>query len=482
MTSASSGAEKAGAAAPGPGRAEPDNSAGLPILHVDLDAFFAEVERLADPALAGRPILVGGTGGRGVVASASYEARAAGVRSGMPLARALRLCPQAACIPPNFERYSAASQAARAVFESFTPLVEPISLDEAFLDVGGSTALFGTSAEIAQRVRDDVRRATRLECSVGVASSKTLAKLASVAAKPEATPGGAVPGLGVCVVPVAEEVRFLHALAVGALWGVGRVTSARLAEMGIETVGDLAAVPQAALAATLGNAHAAHLTALASGIDERPVVVGREAKSIGHEETFAVDIVDRAALRTRIVRLADAVSWRLRRSGLRGRTVHLKAKLPDFTLRTRAHTLRLAEPSIDTGGRIAAVALELLDRIELPAGVRLLGISVSRLEPPAGDAAAGDPAAGDASSGPTTRAGHSAHRDQQGLDFAVAVPEGSASGAPAAERSGTRLTVEAERRLAAAIDDIRERFGADAIRPGSGAGPGNRPRGPSSPA
>lgn len=422
----------------------------LPILHVDMDAFFAEVERLTDPSLIGRPVVVGGVGGRGVVASASYEARAMGVHSAMPIVQARRLCPSAAFVPPHFPRYSAASVKIREVFESFTPLVEPISLDEAFLDVSGAHGLFGSSARIAGKIRIAIAEATRLNCSVGVASTKTLAKLASTVAKPKATLHGTQPGAGVYVVPVKDQLRFLHALRVEVLWGVGKATMAHLERLGVVTVGDLAAVPVAALAEAVGRSHGAHLSQLASGIDDRPVEVGHTAKSMGHEETFDTDVADIAVMRTKIIQLSDAVAWRLRRAGLAGRNVQLKVKLADFTLHTRSKQLPAPEPATDMATRIAQIASDMLSQVDLgqvdlSQGVRLLGVSVTQLEP---------------ANTPT----------QLTLGFGI---QRSGRGDQRSGR-GDEQVLESERHLVAAVDDIRERFGGTAIGFGHGSGTANR--------
>jgi DNA polymerase IV len=231
------------------------------ILHVDLDAFYASVEVLENPQLEGKPVLVGGTGSRGVVAAASYEARRYGIPSAMPMARARRLCPQAVVLPPRFELYGAKSRAVKEIFAAFTPLIEPIALDEAFLDVTGAVRLFGDGAHIGAAIRARVRGETGLTASVGVARNKLLAKLASDDAKPD----------GMLVVDAGTELAFLHPHPVGRLWGVGPATLKRLERFGVETIGDLAAVPEASLVEALGKAHGHHLHELACGRDDRPV-------------------------------------------------------------------------------------------------------------------------------------------------------------------------------------------------------------------
>ena len=256
------------------------------ILHVDMDAFFVSVELRRRPELRGKPVVVGGTGPRGVVAAASYEARQFGVHSALPSAVARRRCPHAVFLPGDHALYSEVSAQVHEIFERYTPLVEPLAMDEAFLDVSGATRLFGDGARIAARIRSDVRDEVDLGCSVGVAPNKFLAKLASVAAKPRATPERVVPGRGVVEVVPGRELEFLHPLPVTRLWGVGPVTFSRLERLGIRTVGDLAELDERTLSGALGQGQATHLHALAWGRDERPVETDREAKSIGHEETY----------------------------------------------------------------------------------------------------------------------------------------------------------------------------------------------------
>ena len=336
------------------------------ILHVDLDAFYASVEVLENPALAGKPVLVGGTGPRGVVAAASYEARRFGIHSAMPMGRARRLCPQAIVLPPRFDLYGAKSRAVHEIFAAFTPVIEPIALDEAFLDVTGALRLFGTGAEIGAAIRARVRAKTGLTASVGVASNKLLAKLASDDAKPD----------GMLVVEPGSELAFLHPHPVGRLWGVGPATLARLERFGVETIGDLAALPEASLVDTLGRAHGHQLHELACGRDDRPVEPDRETKSIGQEETFPRDVADREALAREVRRMAERVGTRLRDHALTGRTVTLKVRFPDFRTITRSATL--PEP-FAVSSEIARQALALLDKVDTAGGVRLLGVSVSNL-------------------------------------------------------------------------------------------------------
>jgi len=338
------------------------------ILHVDLDAFYASVEVLADPTLAGRPVLVGGTGPRGVVAAASYEARRFGVHSAMPMARARRLCPQAVVLPPRFDAYAEVSARVQEIFRAFTPLVEPIALDEAFLDVTGSERLLGPGVEIGAAIRARVREDTGLAASVGIAATKLVAKLASEEAKPD----------GLLVVEPGTELAFLHPLPAGRLWGVGPATLRRLDRFGVQTVGDLAALPEATLVDALGRAAGHALHELAQGRDDRRVEPDREAKSIGQEETFPRDVHDREALRREARQMAERVGGRLRAKGLAGRTVTLKLRYPDFRTITRSAT---GPEPVAASAEIAALALALLDRVDLGAGVRLLGVSVRNLIP-----------------------------------------------------------------------------------------------------
>jgi DNA polymerase-4 len=340
-----------------------------PILHVDLDAFYASVEVLKDPSLAGEPVVVGGAGTRGVVMSASYEARTYGIRSAMPAVRARRLCPQAVFVPPDFEAYQAHSNRFREVLLSVTPLVEPISLDEAFLDVSGATRLFGQPEAIAAKVRRDVQQEVGVSCSVGVAPSKLLAKLASEAAKPD----------GLMVVP-ADGVRpFLDPLPVRALWGVGEKTGETLSRLGVRTVGDLARTPPSVLGRLIGDQHAGDLIGLANGRDERAVVPYEAPKSVSHEETFGRDLDDERELLREILALSQKVAARLREDGYRARTVTLKVRLANFTTLTRSRTL--SSPT-DVAADLYQVAAELFGALPgVRRRVRLLGVAATGLVP-----------------------------------------------------------------------------------------------------
>ena len=355
---------------PGPARS---------ILHVDMDAFFVAVELLDAPELRGRPVVVGGDGRRGVVAAASYEARRHGVHSAMPAALAARRCPDLVFLPGRYHRYAEVSRRIMALFTTDTPLVEPISLDEAFLDVTGARRLLGDAETIAHQLRQRVLDAEGLWCSVGVASTKFVAKLASAAAKPRPRPGGTEAGHGVLVVADDSVRSFLDPLAVSALWGVGPATLARLESIGVHTVADLAGVPIGTLTGLLGESAGTHLHRLALGIDPRPVVPDRAAKSVGHEQTYAADLTTRDAVERELLRLADAVIERLGTQGRSGITVVVKVRHADFTTVTRSVTL----PSpVETTDALAAVARRLAATVPIGEGIRLLGVSISGLDAP----------------------------------------------------------------------------------------------------
>ena len=396
------------------------------ILHCDMDAFFVSVELLDRPELRGQPVVVGGSGGRGVVAAASYEARAYGIFSAMPSARARRLCPAAVFLPGRYARYGEISDMVFEVFRSFTPLVEGISLDEAFLDVSGAHRLFGDSAAIAAALRAKVLEEVGLTCSVGVAPRKLTAKLASEVAKPKASLDGPVPGPGVHVVTEADELRFLHALPVRALWGVGPATGSKLDRLGVQTIGDLADLSLGTLEHNLGKGVGRHLHDLAWARDHRPVVPVHAAKSVGHEETYAYDHVSHDTLERELVRLSDATATRLRAAGIAGRTVQVKIRFGDLRTITRSATVPEA---LDTGTALARAARPLLLGEDVSEGVRLLGVSVSQLVPS------------------STR--------QLSLDDA----------GPSSWADATR-----------AIDEVRDRYGAAAIVPATLVDPGRGAR------
>jgi len=389
-------------------RAEPT------ILHVDLDAFFAAVEQLDDVSLRGRPVIVGGLGGRGVVSTASYEARRFGVHSAMPMVRARAACPHAVFVSPRMSRYSEKSREVMAVLASITPLVEQLSIDEAFLDVAGARRLLGDPAEIAETLRSRIRRETGLAASVGGATSKFLAKLASDMAKPD----------GTMVVAAGTEQAFLAPLPVTRLWGVGPATQRKLEGMGLRTIADVAALDESTMTRALGNSLGRHLWALAHNDDDRAVVPDRALQSIGAEETFGVDLRTRADCERELVRLADRVCARLRASAQVARTVTLKIRFGNFETRTRARTFNEAVESSTT---VLDVARELLDAFDVTRGVRLLGVSLSQLD--------------------TTRA------SQTVLDLA------GEQEAETQARAQRRAAVER------AVDDVRSRFGARAVQP-----------------
>jgi len=341
-----------------------------------MDAFYAAAEIRRRPELRGKPVVVGGTGSRGVVAAASYEARVFGIHSAMPSTRARRLCPHAVFLPGDHAHYGEVSEHVMAALRDVTPLVEPLSLDEAFLDVRGVARLLGPAPALAAQIRARILEQEQLTCSVGVASTKFMAKLATERAKPRVEPSGPVWGSGVHVVTAGTELDFLHPLPITALFGVGPATSRRLIRLGIETVGDLAALPEQAAVAALGGAAGRQLHQLANGIDDRPVVVNRLPRSVSHEETFARDLHAIADLEAEAARLADAVARRLRSSNLQARTVTLKLRFGDFKTITRSVTL--AEPT--NGNRdVVAAARDLLSQIDVGPGVRLLGVGASGL-------------------------------------------------------------------------------------------------------
>ena len=340
-----------------------------PILHVDMDAFFASVEVRRRPELAGKPVLVGGLGGRGVVASASYEARAYGIGSAMPMARALRLCPHAVVLRPDFDAYVEASRQINAVFLSVTPLVEPLSLDEAFLDVGGSVRLFGPPDAIAQDVRRRIRDELGLPSSVGIAPNKHLAKLCSGKAKPD----------GILHLRAEDVAGFLRPLPARDLWGVGEQTAARLERFGVRTVADILATPYATLQRIVGEAGAAHLATLARGEDLRKVVPHEPARGMSNEETFDRDVDDPEVLRRELLRLAENLARRLRRGGVAARTITLKLRYATFQTVTRSRTLAIPT---DHATELHREAARLLDALRLERiRVRLIGLGVSGLVP-----------------------------------------------------------------------------------------------------
>ena len=331
-----------------------------------MDAFYASVEEIKDPSLKGRAVIVGGQGGRGVVTSASYEARKFGVGSAMPMVTARRLCPHAVFVSNDFESYREYSTKIQELFRSFTPLVEPLSLDEAFLDVSGSVRIFGAPVDIAARIKREVR-ALGLGCTVGVAPNKFLAKLASARGKPD----------GLLVVLADGVTDFLHPLPVTALWGVGPQTATILERLGLKTVGDLARISPRTLARAVGESLGAHLSALANGIDDRAVVPNEPARSVGSEETFSYDLDAPEEIAREILRLSDRTAERLRAKNLCGRTITLKVRFSNFTTITRSKTLGA---EVDTTPAIYEVAKGLFEKLgQDRLRIRLLGVSVTGL-------------------------------------------------------------------------------------------------------
>ncbi|HEY9498796.1 MAG TPA: DNA polymerase IV [Terrimesophilobacter sp.] len=382
------------------------DSSTAPILHVDLDAFFASVELLDHPELVDKPVVVAHNSTRSVVTAANYPARKFGVRSAIPLSRALQLCPQAIVLEPHFEKYRHFSRQVMAIFDDMTPIVERLGIDEAFLDVSGARGAVGAPAEVGALIRERVHAETGLACSVGAAATKFVAKLASGRAKPD----------GMLVIPRAETLAFLHPLPVGALWGVGAVTEEALLRRGLRTIGDVAETPLDVLRRVVGPAGGRKLHDLANGIDPREVTPGSSEKSIGHEVTFEVDVSDAAVLRRELLRQANQVGVRLRAAGVEGRTVVLKLRYADFTTITRSRTL---PESTDLGRRIADEVRAIYDGLGAHPSVRLIGVRMEQL----------------------------AQKGSSPLGLWDA-------------DEGWR---EAER----AIDDVSDRFGRDAVRPAS---------------
>jgi len=344
------------------------DSSSATILHVDLDAFFASVELLDRPELVNVPVVVAGKSARSVVTAANYPARKFGVRSAIPLSRAMRLCPQAIVLEPHFEKYRHYSQQVMSIFDDMTPIVERLGIDEAFLDVAGARSLLGPPAEIGELLRTRVREETRLNCSVGAAATKFVAKLASGRAKPD----------GMLVVPKEDTLAFLHPLPASALWGVGAAMEESLTKRGLHTIGDIAATPLAVLQRAVGEASGRKLHELANGIDPRAVTTSVVEKSVGHETTFETDVSDAELLRRELLRQANAVAVRLRDGGLVGRTVMLKLRFSDFRTITRSRTL--PEPT-DLGRRIYEEARGIYEALGSAEPVRLIGVRMEQLAP-----------------------------------------------------------------------------------------------------
>ena len=340
-----------------------------PILHVDMDSFFVEVERLTDPSLVGKPVAVGGAGPRGVIASASYEARGHGVHSAQPTASARRLCRELIVVPSNHERYNDVSSDVFSIFREFTPLVEGLSLDEAFLDVRGLRLHYETPLAVGEAVRRRIRDELGLPASVGVAAVKFVAKLASEDAKPD----------GLRHIPASTQISFLHALPASALWGVGPATRAALERLGVESIADIAALPESVLSKAVGPSNGRHLHDLSRGVDPRDVVPDIAAKSISVEETYDDDLESPDVIETALLAHAQRLSGRLRRSGLRARTINLKVRYPDFTTISRSVTV---SSPVDGSRALFHTATDLLAAVgEVARPVRLLGLGAASLEP-----------------------------------------------------------------------------------------------------
>ena len=337
------------------------------ILHVDMDAFFASVELRDRPELKGLPVVVGHSGGRGVVTSATYEARKFGIHAAMSMTEAIRKCPKAIFIEPNHEKYSEVSEKLQEIYLSFTPLVEPLSVDEAFLDVSGSRKLLGTPIEIGKKLREKVFQEENITCSVGIAPTKFIAKLASTRAKPD----------GLIVVSPKEVIDFLHPLPVGALWGVGGKTEEVLKRLGLFKVADIANLPLKTLKRAIGEGIAEHLYELSWGKDERSVETNEPEKSVGNEETFSKDLDQAEDILREVLRLSEKVAARLRQAGLMGRTITLKVRFSNFSTITRSKTL--LDPT-DVAKEIYEVAKTLFEGLKLDqVRVRLVGVRVEKL-------------------------------------------------------------------------------------------------------
>ena len=343
------------------------DDSGCTILHVDMDAFYASVSLRNHPELQGTPVIVGGGGTRGVVLSATYEARALGVHSAMPMSRARRIAPQAVILEPDHRMYAQVSRNVMALFSSITPLVEPLSLDEAFLDVSGALRRLGAPAAIGELIRARVHDEQQITCSVGVATTKFVAKLASTRAKPD----------GMLIVPAGKVIEFLHPLPVGALWGVGERTEEQLTRLGLRTVADLANTPVSTLKRALGPAAGQHLHDLSWGRDDRSVTPHEPDKSMGNETTFPHDIDDPEVIHAYLLQLSDQVAGRLRSAGYVGRTIALKIRFSDFRTISRSRTL--SHPT-DVGKEIYDTARGLYDALGLQrVRIRLVGIRVEGL-------------------------------------------------------------------------------------------------------
>lgn len=347
------------------------DSTSAPVLHVDMDAFFASVELLDHPELVGKPVIVGHDSPRSIVTAATYEARKFGVNSALPMAVALRRCPQAIILPPHYDRYQHYSKQVFAICDELTPTVERLGIDEAFLDVSGARTVFGSPLQVAQLLRSRVRAETGLVCSVGAAATKFVAKVASGLSKPD----------GLLVIPADGTIDFLHPLPINKLWGVGAKSEEVLRSRGLHTIGDLARTPVDDLVRLVGEASAHRLHELSWGRDPRRVEGGADEKSIGHEMTFSTDVTEAATIHRELLRLSNMVAVRLRRHGVRARTVVLKLRFEDFTTITRSRTL--AEPT-DLGRQIYDEVRGVYDSLRSDRPVRLVGVRGEQLVDPDG--------------------------------------------------------------------------------------------------
>jgi len=389
------------------------------ILHADLDAFYASVEQLLDPALRGKPILVGG----GIVVAASYEARAYGVRAPMSSRDALALCPHAIVVEGHFDRYLDLSEQVMTILDDATPVVEQISVDEAFLDVSGTTHLLGPPSDIARMIRRRVRQEVGLPISIGISSTKFLAKIASARAKPD----------GLVVVDNGSELNFLHPLPVEALWGVGKVTAARLHDLGIGTIGELSEVPSGALAPLLGTGAAGALRSLSWNLDPRPVQGGRRAGSVGSQQALGAGLIDRDEMAVVVLGLADRVGRRLRAKQRTGTTLTVRVRFPGPRSVTRSHTLTAPTGSTAALANLGAVLVNRALADNRGERVTLIGLSVSNL----------------------TTDDH--------VQLELDLGEGDVL------RAGNELALR-RNSLEASVDEVREKFGRHLVRYGAGSG------------
>lgn len=415
------------------------------IMHVDMDAFFVQLELNRRPELRGKPVVVGSHGSRGVVAAASYEARAYGVFSATPSTRARRLCPDVIFLAGDLDLYARVSKKIMKVLLSFTPDVEQISIDEAFLDVRGCQKMFGNPMEMAKLIRKTVQERENVLCSIGVATNKMIAKLASKAAKPKPSLDGIKPGQGVVLVEAGKELDFLHPMPVGALWGIGPATEKAVRRLGAETVGDIAALPLATLVGALGKSHGTHIAQLARGIDSNTIAEKQEAKSISHEMTFLEDRFTHDEIRKAIWQLSEKVGTRLRAASKYARNVGIRVRHGDFTSYTTGTKLPVPTQSTQA---IAAEAMALLEKHDVSMGVRLVGVKVSDLT---------DDGSAQLSFGESLSYEGSNEGSQQGS-------YGGRYEGMAADPTLRSIRRDSDAKLDRAIDAIRSRYGAGAIQ------------------